>query len=664
MRISDLRGVAALIFVCGLSACERGGDATVIVPSASTPALAAESATNESLPRYSASTFFETTSFSMPASGPYAFSAVSGDLLLSSDETGVYNAWRLDPSSGERSALTESTGASIIALSWFPEDERFIYTQDGGGDELNHLYAQDPGGVVRDLTPGDDLKARFIGWQDDGSAFYVATNERDPKAFDLYRYATADYARSEVYRNVDGINLDELSGNGRWLSLVRTKSNADSDVYVVDLDAHKPEPRLITPHEDNIQHAVYAFTPDNSKLVFETDAHGEFAQAWTHDLATGEQAPLIAEDWDVIYADYSPSGRYRVSGINRDARTAITVLDTRSGELLALPSLPNGDLIGLRFSRDETLIALSLNGDRSPPDVYSLSWGNGGAKRLTRALNPAIDASQLVEGEVVRFASYDGLAIPGILYRPREARAANPVPALVWVHGGPGGQSRKGYRAELQHLVNHGYAVYAINNRGSSGYGKTFYHLDDQRHGEADLADVVASRDWLAGLDWIDGERIGIYGGSYGGYMVAAALAFEPEVFNAGINVFGVTNWVRTLKSIPEWWGAFRSRLYAEMGDPATDEERLRRISPLFHADNIRRPLLVVQGANDPRVLQVESDELVARVRENDVPVEYVLFDDEGHGFRKRENRIIASEAYLRFLNTYLKGNGASAVAI
>jgi dipeptidyl aminopeptidase/acylaminoacyl peptidase len=657
MRVPDLRGIASLIVLCALSACARGGDSAATTPPAAAPA--AESATTESLPRYSASTFFETTSFRMPASGPYAFSAVSNDLLLSSDETGVYNAWRIDPDSGERSALTQSMGAPIMAISWFPKDERFLYTQDGGGDELNHVYVQDPDGNVRDLTPGDGLKAGFVGWQGDGSAFYLFTNERDPKTFDLYRYATADYTRSEIYRNVDGINLGQLSGDGRWLSLMRTNSNADSDLYVVDLAADEPEPRLITPHEGNIQHAAYTFTPDNNKLVFETDAHGEFAQAWTHDLASGEQAPLITEDWDVMYVSYSPSGRYRVSAINRDARTAVTVLDTSSGKPVTLPRLPDGDLVGLRFSRDESQIALSLDGDTAPPDVYSLPLDGGTAQRLTRALNPAIDAAQLVEGEVVRFASYDGLAIPGILYRPREASAANPVPALVWVHGGPGGQSRKGYDAEVQHLVNHGYSVYAINNRGSSGYGKTFYHLDDRRHGEADLGDVVASRDWLAGLDWIDGDHIGIYGGSYGGYMVAAALAFEPEVFDVGINVFGVTNWVRTLKSIPEWWDAFRSGLYAELGDPATDEERLRRISPLFHADKIRRPLLVVHGANDPRLLQVESDELVSIVRKNGVPVEYVLFSDEGHGFRKRENRITASEAYLRFLDKYLKGNGA-----
>jgi dipeptidyl aminopeptidase/acylaminoacyl peptidase len=261
----------------------------------------------------------------------------------------------------------------------------------------------------------------------------------------------------------------------------------------------------------------------------------------------------------------------------------------------------------------------------------------------------------LVAGEVVRYKSFDDLEIPGILYKPHGASADNPVPALVWVHGGPGGQSRTGYSATRQHLINHGYAILAANNRGSSGYGKTFFHMDDKRHGEEDLQDIVYGRKYLESLDWVDAERIGVIGGSYGGYMVAAALAFEPEAFDVGINIFGVTNWVRTLKSIPPWWEAFKEALYDEMGDPATDEERHRRISPLFHAENIVKPLLVVQGANDPRVLQVESDELVAAVEANEVPVDYVIFPDEGHGFRKRDNRITASEAYVRFLDKYLK---------
>ena len=282
---------------------------------------------------------------------------------------------------------------------------------------------------------------------------------------------------------------------------------------------------------------------------------------------------------------------------------------------------------------------------------------SGKFRQWTQALSPAIDPAHLVTSTVVRYRSGDGLEIPSILYKPRDASAGRPAPALVWVHGGPGGQSRTGYSATIQHLVNHGYAVLAANNRGSSGYGKTFYHMDDKRHGDVDLKDIVAARGYLESLDWVDDGRIGIIGGSYGGYMVMAALAFEPQAFDAGINIFGVTNWVRTLKSIPPWWESFKEALYDEMGDPATDEARHRRISPLFHAGNVKKPVLVVQGANDPRVLQVESDEMVAAVKANGVPVEYLLFPDEGHGFEKRENRIAASEAYVKFLDRYLRGN-------
>jgi len=254
----------------------------------------------------------------------------------------------------------------------------------------------------------------------------------------------------------------------------------------------------------------------------------------------------------------------------------------------------------------------------------------------------------------VRFESYDGLEIPGVLYRPHGATEGDPAPALVMVHGGPGGQARIGYSPLKQYLVNHGYALFDINNRGSSGYGKTFFAADDRCHGECDLGDVVEGKEMLGSLVWVDGEHIGIIGGSYGGYMVAAALAFQPEVFDVGVNIFGVTNWLRTLTSIPAWWGPQRDALFAELGDPRTDEERLRRISPLFHAENITKPMIVLQGANDPRVLQVESDEIVQALKDNGVPVEYVLFDDEGHGFRNRDNEIEGYKAIRAFLDQYL----------
>ena len=205
----------------------------------------------------------------------------------------------------------------------------------------------------------------------------------------------------------------------------------------------------------------------------------------------------------------------------------------------------------------------------------------------------------------------------------------------------------------IQHLVNNGYAIMMINNRGSSGYGKTFFHIDDKRHGEDDLQDVVYNKKYLQTLDWVDADKIGVMGGSYGGYLTMAAMTFTDE-FKVGINIFGVTNWVRTLESIPPYWEAFRKSLYDELGDPATDKQRLHNISPVFFGEKVKSPVLVVQGANDPRVLKIESDEMVEAIRSGGTYVDYLVFDDEGHGFTKKNNRISASNKYLEFLNTYL----------
>jgi dipeptidyl aminopeptidase/acylaminoacyl peptidase len=205
-----------------------------------------------------------------------------------------------------------------------------------------------------------------------------------------------------------------------------------------------------------------------------------------------------------------------------------------------------------------------------------------------------------------------------------------------------------------QYIINRGYVVYAINNRGSSGYGKTFNHLDDQKHGEGDLSDCVHSKKMLIETGYVDENKIGIIGASYGGYMTLAAMTFRPEEFAVGVDIFGVSNWLRTLQNIPAWWESYRKALEEEMGD-FEDEEYLKSISPLFHADKVIKPLIVLQGANDPRVLQVESDEIVAAVKKNNIPVEYIVFEDEGHGFRKNENKEEAYEKIVQFLDTYLK---------
>ncbi|MGB5892146.1 MAG: S9 family peptidase [Thermoanaerobaculia bacterium] len=602
-------------------------------------------------PVYDAKTFFETTTISGAS-----FSHDENRILMSSDASGTFNSYSQPVAGGQPEQLTLSTTDAIMAVSWFPEDDRFIYTADQGGNELNHLYLQENDGTVKDLTPGENLEARFLGWSRNYDHFWVLTNERDPKFFDLYQYASNGYQRELVYENREGWWPAEVSRDGSWVALEKPRTSADSDIYLIETSSPGVPPRHITPHDGNVNHSVSAFSPDSKKLYYLTDGHGEFTQAWSFDVESGEHAPVIEADWDVWCVFFSESGRYRVSAVNEDARTIVTVLDTAAGQELALPDLLEGDVTEVEFARSESKMAFYVNSDVSPSNLHVLDLTSGEHRKLTESLNPKIAREHLVDGELVRYESFDGLEIPAVLYRPHSASADNPVPALVWVHGGPGEQSRKRYNAIIQHLVNNGYAVVAVNNRGSSGYGKNFYHMDDKKHGDVDLKDCVWARRYLEGLDWIDGSKVGIIGGSYGGYMVAAALTFEPDAFDAGIDIFGITNWLRTLSDIPPSWESFKDSLYDELGDPASEEERLHRISPIFHASNITKPLLVVQGANDPRVLQVESDEIVEAVRKNDVPVEYVIFPDEGHGFKSKANRITASDKYVEFLGTHLKG--------
>lgn len=597
---------------------------------------------------YDARAFYETI-----ALHGASFSYDGKNLLVTSDESGVLNVYAQPVTGAPRLALTASTTDHLRAVSYFPRDDRVLFTADQGGNELDHLYVRETNGKTVDLTPGEKLTADFLGWSRDDRSFFVLTNERDPAAFDLYRYSARDYRRKRVYENAGGYELSAVSPDGRWVALTRVRSNRDTDIYLADLRRPDREPKHVTPHRGDILYSVEAFTPDSRQLWYLSDAGSEFSRAWSFNLATGRRGVEVAADWDVTSVAFSRDGRYRIVTVNADAQSRVEVFDRETSRPVDLPVAQ-----GVRHvvvSRSGKRIAFYVNTDTSPSNLHVWNRASRVHRRLTDTLNKSIRESDLVAATVVRYRSFDGRQIPALLYRPRQATAERPAPALVVVHGGPGGQARRGYSALVQFLLNHGYALIAVNNRGSSGYGKSFHHLDDRRHGEDDLMDCVYARSYLETLDWVDGSRVGILGASYGGFLVVAALAFQPDAFEVGIDIFGVTNWVRTLKSIPPAWGAHRDALYAELGDPDQDRKRLERISPLLHAKNIEKPLLVVQGANDPRVLRVESDELVAAVRKNGVPVEYLVFPDEGHGFRRRENRIKAAKAYRRFLDEHLR---------
>jgi dipeptidyl aminopeptidase/acylaminoacyl peptidase len=628
--------------------------AAALVPTLALAAPKAAPATRPSK-QYTVEQFMATTKLSGAS-----FSPDEKRILFSSNESGIFNAYTLPLTGGKAKALTQSKTDSTYSVGFFPKDERILFTRDQGGNEHNHLYVRTPEGKERDLTPGEKLKAFFVNWSQDDSAFYVLTNERDARFFDVYRYDAKTYARTLVYQNDQGFDFADVSLDGKWLAFNKPRTNHDTDIHLYNVETK--ELKHITPHQGDVYFSASTFDPGSTALYFLTDQGSEFKRVARYELATGKVEDVERADWDVMYTYFSRQGGYRVTAINEDGRTVIRVHDVKAGKPLALPQLPAGDITSVSISRSEKRMAFYHNGDRSPSNLHLYDFGTKKVSRLTDTMSRAIDPRDLVEAEVVRFKSFDGMEIPNILYKPHQATATAKAPAIVWVHGGPGGQTRKGYSPVFQYLVNHGYVVLGINNRGSSGYGKRFYTADDQKHGREPLLDCIEAKKYLASLPYVDAERIGIAGGSYGGYMTLAALAFHPDVFKVGVDIFGVSNWLRTLKSIPPWWESQREALYKEIGDPTKQEQFLRDISPLFHAEKISKPLLVLQGANDPRVIQPESDEIVEAVKKNGVPVEYVIFPDEGHGFTKRKNEVEAYSRMLGFLDKHLKATGPAPV--
>ncbi len=612
--------------------------------------FAALASTVQPVPEYPIEQFLTTTQH-VGAS----FSPDGRKLLVNSDRSGVLNAWAYPVDGSPPVQLTDSKVEAVFGIGYFPKDERFLFQQDQGGNSgMPHLYVKSPDGNVRDLTPIQGRLAGFLGWSQDETSFFLMTNEREPTAFDLYEMTLDGYERKLLFKNDTGYDLTGVSRDRRYVSLAHQAGTNHSDTFLHDRTTGKTIP--VAPVGGEIAEEPADFSPDGKSLYYTSDQGAELSYLMRYDIETGKRAEVLRDGkGSVLGAGFTPDAKYFLVRLDRDARSELRMFD-REMRPVPLPELPDADLGEVEISRDGKTLAFYATSS-APRDLFVRDLTSGQTRQLTRSLGAGIDPAHLVPGKVARFKSYDGIEIAGILYKPHHASPQNKVPAVVWVHGGPGGQSRIGYQPPIQFLVNHGYAVYAINNRGSFGYGKTFYAMDDRKHGEADLDDCVASKKMLIDTGWVDPDRIAIGGGSYGGYMVLAALAFRPKEFAAGIDFWGVSNWIRTLSVMPPDWGSGREAMHKEIGHPEKDAERLRRISPLFHADRIERPLLVIQGVNDRAVIKAESDEMVENVRKKGVPVEYLLFENEGHGLRTKESQARAYTATVAFLDKYLKGN-------
>lgn len=583
-----------------------------------------------------------------------AFNTDDSKVLSHNNSTGIFNVYELTVGDTVASPLTHSSKESFFAIDYRPGSADILLTHDEGGNENDHIYLLRKGDTANiDLTPWPNSANNFAGWSRDKKFMYVVSNKRDPKFFDIWKLDTAIWKPQLLYQNDSGLTASATSYSERYFTLVKEITTDKNELYLYD-NQTKQLKAISNGHE--AQWNAEAFSLNDSTLYFTSNDDAEFTYLAKYDIATGKIEKIYEDKWDVVGMGLSENEKYRTIFVNDDGKNKVILFDHATNTKIDFPAIDDGDVQNIVISPSEKNCILMIGSSTSPNNVFVYGIGNKSLTRLTNSLNKAVAEEDLVKAEVVRYKSFDGKEIPAIFYKPLQASAEQKAPALVWVHGGPGGQSRIGFNNSIQYLVNHGYAVLAVNNRGSSGYGKTFFKLDNKDHGYGDLQDCIWGKKWLSRQEYIDSNAIGIYGGSYGGNMVLNALTMHPDEFRVGVNLFGVSNWMRTLKSIPPYWESFRKALYDEMGDPNTaDSVLLKATSPLLHYQKIKQPLIVFQGTNDVRVIKAESDEIVEGVKKNGVPVEYVVYPDEGHGFAKKENQIQTDKKTLEFLDKYLR---------
>lgn len=589
--------------------------------------------------------------------GGIAFNSDESKVLVNSNKTGIENLYALSISDTSMQPLTRSVKESLYGIGYLPGTESYLYSSDQGGNENDHIFFKKPGSdSAVDITPWPGSKNYMHSWTTDKKGMFLLSNRRDPKYFDIWKADTAKWNFKLFYQNDSGYNPEAISKDERYIALTKDVTTDKNELYL--FDRLKNSMKRIS-NDNEATWNVTAFEKGDSIVYYITNDGDEFSYLVKYNIINGTTQKIYSTNWDVAGMNLSENEKYYTLFINEDGKNKVLLFDHANNQPINFPEIKDGNVLGVIISPSEKNMLLAVGSSRSPDNLYTYNFDSKTLKQLTQTLNKKVNENDLVSADIVRYKSFDNKEIPAIYYKPLNASVDNKVPAVLFIHGGPGGQSRIGFSNYIQYLVNHGYAVMAVNNRGSSGYGKTFYKLDNKDHGNGDLKDCVWAKKWLQQQDYIDTAKIGIVGGSYGGCMVLCGLAFYPEEFKVGVDLYGVANWLRTLRSIPPYWESFKKALYDEMGDPNTsDSVMLKATSPLYNYQKIDKPLIVFQGLNDVRVLPIESKEIVEGVKKNGVAVEYITYANEGHGFTKKENLVTTAEKTVAFLDKNLKGNG------
>jgi dipeptidyl aminopeptidase/acylaminoacyl peptidase len=584
------------------------------------------------------------------ASSP-TFSPDGRRLAFVSDQTGVPQVWVTAVDGGAAVQVTRGEDP-VGRVLWSPGGEWLAFSLAPGGGMNTQIYIVHPDGTgLRRLTDGGKETNNLGAWTHDGRRLMMGSNRASPSAIDAYLIDPASGGRELVSGGKGLQTLEDVSRDGALALVGRLRGRGDNDLYLVNLKAHTET--LVTPH-DPPGSFDGQLAPDGRAIYLSSDKDRDqpaFARIRIDDAGKVSLPQVVAGRDDAELAGFEINDQGTTAALlwNVAGRNELALVDLASGRQTAGPKLPGEIVGGLTFSRDGKLLAMTASGATAPPDVWLLDVASGSLRQVTHAKHDGVDLTTLVRPELVTFKAHDGLGLSGWLYRP--AGRSGPAPFVVSFHGGPEGQERPGFRSDYQALVAQGIGVFAPNVRGSSGFGKRFVNLDNgplRFDGIKDLKDCV---DYLVSSRIADPKRVGITGGSYGGYMTMVGVTFYPDLFAAGVDLFGMVNFFTFFEQTEPWMAAIST---TEYGDPKTQADLLRDLSPLGKLDQIKTPLMVQHGANDTNVPVIEAAQIVENLKRRQVPVEYILFPDEGHGFRKEKNRITSTVRMVEFFVAHL----------
>jgi len=548
--------------------------------------------------------------------------------------------------------------------SYSPERQEIIFGKDVGGNERTQFHRLDlTDGQIVDLTQHPDAKHRWGGWSHDGEQFAFTSNRREESVFDVYiqdRDAVGDEA--ELIFEGDGwLSLAGWSPDDSRLIVQQAYSGYDQDLYVLDIDSGEID--HLAPHEGSVRYSSPSWGPDGENIYLVTDRNTDTLRLERLAVDSGEFSVVETErrehhtgdEWNVGGLAVDEDSRRIVYGRNVEGYTEWT-----TGEIVAPdridpfpdPDLPEAVSGGVSFGPEGDQFAVTVTGDTENANFHVVDIKSGETERWTDAPTAGIPRDTFVESELVHYPTFDGRDIPAFFSLPNTDTGSGETPVIVDIHGGPESQRRPSFNSVKQYLLAHGYAVFEPNVRGSSGYGKSYASLDDVENRMDSVADIKAAVEWLHDHPAVDPDRIVAMGGSYGGFMVLAAMTEYPELWAAGVDIVGIANFVTFLENTGDWRRELRE---AEYGSLAADREFLESISPINRVEAIDAPLFVLHGANDPRVAVDEAEQIVEKARKQGVPVDKLVFEDEGHGITKLENRIEAYRAVVDFLETHVE---------